>query len=68
MTGTVKTLKKNSGFGFIRGDEDNIEYFFHMTACSSRNVFNEMVEGKTRVRFEVKDNSKGPRAESVVVI
>ncbi len=31
MTGTIKTVRADKGFGFIRGDGEK-EYFFHHTA------------------------------------
>lgn len=62
MTGTVKRIVKDKGFGFILG-EDRKEYFFHRTALKNKK-FEELAEGD-EVEFEDSDGSKGPRAEDV---
>lgn len=64
MTGTIKRLVADRGFGFIRSDEDQKDYFFHRSAVEDG--FEMLHEGQL-VEFEVDDeNPKGPRAESVV--
>jgi CspA family cold shock protein len=64
MTGVVKRLNKNQGFGFIRG-EDGKEYFFHRSALKNIDV-NTIVEGQ-EVTFEETEGPKGLRAEDVYV-
>ena len=61
MTGTIKTLRSEKGFGFIRCEEK--EYFFHHTGVESGSV-DDFREGDT-VDFDVVDSPKGPRAERV---
>jgi CspA family cold shock protein len=62
MTGTIKRLVSDKGFGFILAG-DNAEYFFHSSACSSE-PFDSLREGQD-VTFNVGQGPKGPRAENV---
>jgi CspA family cold shock protein len=62
MTGTIKTLRLEKGFGFIK-DERGQEYFFHRSAVYGEGL-EDLREGD-RVEFEVGQGAKGPRAENV---
>ena len=62
LTGTIKRLVSDKGFGFIAAS-DGTEYFFHNSACSGVR-FDELREGQS-VTFERGQGPKGPRAESV---
>lgn len=62
-TGTIKRLVADRGFGFIRGDAGNEEYFFHRSAVRL-GTFESLREGQA-VTFEVRAAEKGPRAEDV---
>ncbi len=62
MTGTIKRLVSDKGFGFIVAG-DNKEYFFHSSACASE-PFDSLREGQD-VTFDVGQGPKGPRAENV---
>lgn len=63
MTGTIKTLRTEKGFGFIRGDGGK-EYFFHHSAVVGERM-DDLREGDT-VDFDLgPDGPKGPRAENV---
>ena len=62
MTGTIKTIRAEKGFGFIKG-EDGKEYFFHHSAIQGEGIDN-LREGDS-VDFEIGQGAKGPRAESV---
>ena len=62
MTGTIKRIVGDKGFGFIAAG-DGTEYFFHQSACTSTR-FDDMREGQT-VSFTVGQGPKGPRAEDV---
>ena len=64
MTGIVKTLNRDKGFGFIRTDNGR-EYFFHRTAL--KNAKFEDLEQNQEVTFEEAEGTKGPRAEDVFV-
>jgi cold shock CspA family protein len=60
MTGQIKTIATEKGFGFIRvGAED---YFFHRTACVTR--FDTLQQGDT-VTFTPEQGPKGLRAVDV---
>lgn len=74
MNGTIKSLVRDKGFGFLSG-EDGREYFFHRSALIPtspgsvmRRVFDDLQDGD-RVRFvgDVAD-PKGPRASLVEVL
>jgi CspA family cold shock protein len=62
MSGTIKRLVVDKGFGFIAAG-NGTEYFFHKSACAQ---FDTMHEGQT-VTFDVGQGPKGPRAENVRV-
>ena len=62
MTGTIRTLRVDKGFGFIK-DSAGKDYFFHQTAIFGEGI-NDLREGDS-VEFEVVDGPKGPRAEKV---
>ena len=63
MTGTVKKIVAERGFGFITA-EDGQEYFFHRSGLDSSLSF-ENLTGDERVSFEVERSDKGPRAAQV---
>jgi CspA family cold shock protein len=60
VTGTVKRLVFEKGFGFV-ADDAGREYFFHQSACPS---FSSLREGQA-VTFVAGQGPKGPRAENV---
>jgi cold shock CspA family protein len=67
MTGEIKKIVADKGFGFIKA-EDHIEYFFHRTGF--RGNWDELLEDFNAkqtiyVEFEVTEGQKGPRAENV---
>jgi len=62
MTGTIKTLRAEKGFGFIR-DSAGKEFFFHQSAIYGEGIDN-LREGDS-VEFEIGEGPKGPRAENV---
>jgi CspA family cold shock protein len=62
MTGTIRTLRGDKGFGFIK-DESGQEYFFHQSAIYGETMA-ELREGDS-VTFDVGEGPKGPRAENV---
>ena len=63
MTGTVKKVVTERGFGFIAA-EDGEEYFFHRTGMDSSLTFENVSIGE-RVSFDVERSDKGPRAAHV---
>lgn len=62
MSGTIKRLVRDKGFGFISAGGQE-EYFFHSSACSGMR-FDDLREGQ-QVSFDVGRGPKGPRAENV---
>jgi CspA family cold shock protein len=62
LTGTIKRLVSDKGFGFILAS-DGVEYFFHNSACSGV-AFDELREAQA-VTFDVGQGPKGPRGENV---
>ena len=62
MTGTIRTVRVDKGFGFIK-DDSGKEYFFHQSAVYGEGLEN-LREGDS-VEFDVGQGPKGPRAENV---
>jgi len=63
MTGKIKTLRAEKGFGFIKGDGGR-EYFFHQSAIYGEGI--DMLREGDSVEFDQgADGPKGPRAENV---
>ena len=62
MTGTIRTLLVDKGFGFLKDTEGN-DYFFHQSAIYGEGIA-DLREGDS-VEFEVSQGPKGPRAENV---
>src|SRR5689334_11307709 len=62
MTGTIRTLRVDKGFGFIKSEAGQ-DYFFHQTAIYGEGIA-DLREGDG-VEFQVSDSPKGPRAVDV---
>jgi CspA family cold shock protein len=62
VEGTVKWFNESKGFGFL-SQEGGPDVFVHHTEIKS-DGFRTLNEGD-RVKFEVADSPKGPRAASV---
>jgi cold shock protein len=62
MSGTIKRLVRDRGFGFIRDDAGQ-EWFFHRSAVRD-GTFEQLNEGQ-RVSFEEEPSAKGPRAHEI---
>ena len=62
VTGAIRTLRVDKGFGFIK-DDSGKEYFFHQSAIYGEGI-GDLREGD-RVEFDVGQGPKGPRAENV---
>lgn len=63
MTGTVKRLIADKGFGFIVSGKQ--EYFFHRSGLKNTK-FEDLRVGQ-EVTFEDADGDKGPRAEDIYI-
>lgn len=66
MEGQIKRIVKDRGFGFIREDRTQVEYFFHKSGLANGERFEQFEEGN-RVLFEVEESAKGPRATKVEI-
>src|SRR6266540_4042596 len=61
MTGTIKKIMKDRGFGFIAPDEGEEEVFFHRSRLAPKVYFEDLREGD-EVEFQVRPGEKGPQA------
>ena len=66
MKGIVKWFSNQKGYGFITPEGQNKDVFVHHSAIRGEG-FRTLNEGE-RVRFDVVDSPKGPRAENVTRI
>ena len=62
VTGKIRTLRVDKGFGFIK-DDTGKEFFFHRSAVYGEGL-EDLREGDS-VEFDVGEGPKGPRAENV---
>lgn len=67
-TGTVKWFNDDKGFGFIETEdtENNEDVFVHFTAIVGQG-YRTLEEG-IQVEFDIVQDTKGPRAENVLVM
>ena len=63
MTGIIKKITVDRGFGFITSDE-GLDYFFHQSELRGGDVVAQLKEG-LRVSFQPLQGEKGPRAADV---
>ena len=60
--GTVKFFNETKGYGFIKDDENDKEYFVHITGIIDKIKENDTVE------FELQEGKKGLNAVNVKVV
>ena len=63
--GKVRWFSEKKGYGFIQQD-DGPDLFVHHTGITGEG-FKTLSEGQ-KVRFEVEETSKGPKAKDVQII
>lgn len=63
MTGTIKKLMSDKGFGFIAIEGQAKDLFFHSNSLVGVS-FDELHEGDT-LSFDTEDSPKGPSAVNV---
>ena len=61
MTGTIKKIIRDRGFGFIVPDDSSDEVFFHRGSLAPRGQFEDFNEGDS-VQFQPRQGEKGPVA------
>ncbi len=64
MTGTIKRIVREKGFGFITPDDGTEEVFFHRSKLAPRVEFTDLREGE-EVEFQTRPGEKGPQAFNV---
>ena len=61
MTGTIKKIIKDKGFGFITPDDGSDEIFFRRSRLAPKVYFEDLREG-AEVQFETRPGEKGLQA------
>ncbi len=61
MTGTIKKILKQKGYGFIAPDDGGEDVFFHRRSMAPRVQFDDLSEGDS-VQFQTRRGEKGPVA------
>lgn len=61
MTGTIKKIIRQKGFGFIVPDDGSDDIFFHRGSLGPRVQFEDINEGDS-VQFQTRKGEKGPVA------
>jgi CspA family cold shock protein len=61
MTGRIKKILRDKGFGFIEPDDGSDDVFFHRSRLGPKIQFEDLREGD-EVQFQVRPGEKGPQA------
>jgi cold shock protein len=61
MTGRIKKILRDKGFGFITPDDGGDDVFFHRSRVAAKVQFEDLREGD-EVQFQVRPGDKGPQA------
>jgi cold shock protein len=61
MTGRIKKILRDKGFGFITPDDGSDDVFFHRSRVAPKVQFEDLREGD-EVQFQVRPGEKGPQA------
>lgn len=61
MTGTIKKIIRDKGYGFIVPDDGSDDVFFHRGSLAPRCQIEDLNEGDS-VQFQVRQGEKGPVA------
>ena len=61
MTGTIKKIIRDKGFGFIVPDDGSDDVFFHRSSLAPRVQFEDLNE-RDGVQFQTRRGDKGPVA------
>lgn len=68
LRGTVKSLKRQEGYGFISHTVTGDDYFFHRSTLENPSTDWEEVEQDDMVEFMAVDSPKGLRAAQVRIL
>jgi CspA family cold shock protein len=58
-TGTIKFFNETKGYGFVKSDQDDKEYFVHATGLIDK------IKQNDKVSFDLKEGKKGVNAVDV---
>ncbi|MET0152907.1 MAG: cold shock domain-containing protein [Candidatus Binatia bacterium] len=61
MTGRIKKILRDKGFGFVQPDDGSDDVFFHRSRLGPKTQFEDLREGD-EVQFQVRPGEKGPQA------
>jgi CspA family cold shock protein len=61
VTGKIKKIIREKGFGFIEPDDGSDDVFFHRSKVAPKVEFDDLREGD-EVQFMVRPGEKGPQA------
>jgi CspA family cold shock protein len=61
MTGTIKKIIRDKGYGFIIPDDGSNDVFFHKGSLAPRGQIEDLNEGDP-VQFQTRQGEKGPVA------
>jgi len=61
MTGRIKKILPDKGFGFIEPDDGGDDVFFYRSRLGPKTQFEDLREGD-EVQFQVRPGDKGPQA------
>jgi len=61
--GTVKFFNRSKGYGFIKDNEDDKEYFVHVSG-----LLDENIKEDDKVTFELQEGRKGLNAVNVKIV
>ena len=64
MEGEVKFFNHKKGFGFIKSNEDEKEYFVHITGVEGETELND----GDKVKFDTEKDDRGEKAINVSLI
>lgn len=67
IAGTLKN-KTEKGYGFISREDGEPDVFIHRSAFARPRDWDALVDGQTKLTFEIEDQGKGPRATAVQVL
>jgi CspA family cold shock protein len=66
VTGRIKKVVREKGFGFIQADDGSDDVFFHRSKLGPKVQFDDLREGD-EVQFQTRPGEKGPQAFDVRV-